>query len=437
MTTIEDRLQELRHTVGLPTWPGLPDVEELAGRAAWRRRRHRRRRLAVAGVVAVAVLVPAVVVARQEDDPDTRVGSESPDQTGPPATTPLPASGIPIVLVATNMWDGSLVVEDLDAGVRSDYADGEHVVDYKTPEDFAESGPNSASARHVIAALTVDGKLIAGVMPDPLVVFAPGQSLSEPGRQLPGTAGWRAFLPTEGGDALWVTTGSGVLVLFDLATGQIRLSLDEVGATSLVGVTGDHALLHDGYNNQGRVRMVSPSGEVTLAEPPAGALGPGVKASFVGASPTRSAWLLDSQEMPPGWTRQGLGQTVLIVGPGGDTTEIPILEDDGSLWTWEGSQTGIGAMRTLTADGTRLLVNIAAPGDTIPTQLAVVDLVAGTARVVYEGGGEGFWAADDRTAVLLTGDGSGSTAIVAVDTDTGTATTVDHLDPRSQVIAAA
>jgi hypothetical protein len=66
--------------------------------------------------------------------------------------------------------------------------------------------------------------------------------------------------------------------------------------------------------------------------------------------------------MPPGWTRQGLGQTVLIVGPGGDTTEIPILEDDGSLWTWEGSQTGIGAMRTLTADSTRLLVNIAASG---------------------------------------------------------------------------
>lgn len=93
--------------------------------------------------------------------------------------------------------------------------------------------------------------------------------------------------------------------------------------------------------------------------------------------------------MPPGWTRQGRGQTVLIVGPGGDTTEIPILEDDGSLWTWEGSQTGIGAMRTLTADGTRLLVTIAASGDTIPTQLAVVDLVAGTARVLYEGGARG------------------------------------------------
>ncbi len=226
-------------------------------------------------------------------------------------------------------------------------------------------------------------------------------------------------------------------MLIDLATGEVRQSLVGAGATTLVGVTGDNALLHDGYNNHGRVRMVSPSGETTLLEPPPGALDPPSRASFVGADTTRSVWLIDSQELPPGISSQGLGDTVLIVGPGGETTEIPVLEDDGSIWTWEGSQTGHGAMRTLSADGTRLLLNIAAPGDTIPTQLVVVDLVAGTARVVFEGGAvEGFWAADDRTAIVVDSGGSDAT-IVTVDTVTGTATTVDHLPEHFQVIAAA
>ncbi len=164
MTAIEDRLQELRYTVGLPS---LPDVDELAARATGRRRRRRRHRLVAAGTVTVALLVPAVLVARQGDDPDTRVGTESPGQPSPAATTPLPASGIPIVLFGTNPWDGSIIVSDLDAGVRATYADGEHSVDFKTPEDFeadASAGDGSARFGNMSAALTADGELIAGVM---------------------------------------------------------------------------------------------------------------------------------------------------------------------------------------------------------------------------------------------------------------------------------
>jgi hypothetical protein len=184
MTAIEERLHELRYTVGVPS---LPDVDELAGRATRRRRRHRRRALVAAGA-AVALLVPAVVIARHGDDPDIRLRTGSPGQPAPPDTTPLPVTGIPIVLLGTNVSDGSIVLSDLDAGVRTTYADGEHAIDFKTPADFAAdaaAGDGSATYENVSAALTVDSELIAGVMPAPLVVFAPGQPLSEPGRQLP------------------------------------------------------------------------------------------------------------------------------------------------------------------------------------------------------------------------------------------------------------
>lgn len=92
------------------------------------------------------------------------------------------------------------------------------------------------------------------------------------------------------------------------------------------------------------------------------------------------------------------------------------------------------AARDAVADGTRLLLNIAPPGTTVPNRLVVVDLVAGTARVVFEARGvEGFWAADDRTAIVV-----GGGAVVAVDTVTGTATTIDdHPSEGFQVIAAA
>jgi hypothetical protein len=98
-TALEERLQELRHTIRVPS---LPDVDELAGRAT-RRRRGRRRRVAVAaGALAVVVLLPAVIVARHGDDPDVRVRTGAPGQPGPPATTPLPVSGIPIDLFESN-----------------------------------------------------------------------------------------------------------------------------------------------------------------------------------------------------------------------------------------------------------------------------------------------------------------------------------------------
>jgi hypothetical protein len=68
----------------------------------------------------------------------------------------------------------------------------------------------------------------------------------------------------------------------------------------------------------------------------------------------------------------------------------------------------------------------------------VVDLVAGTARVVFEGrvAVDAFWAADDRTVIVLD-PGDPDTTITAVDTKTGTATTIDHLPRDVQLIAAA
>jgi hypothetical protein len=444
MTTIEDRLHELRRTVGLPA---MPSADELRQQATRRRRRHRRRGLVALSAVAVAMalLVPTVVTAARSDEADTRAGSEDAGQADPPATTPLPVSDIPAVLFATDHWDGSIVVSDLESGVRATYLDGEHTVDFKTPEhveadananasehvEADASRPRSTTSDIVAAAVTSDGELIAGVMPEALVVFAPGQSLSEPGRELPGTAGWLQFLPTGSGDDLWITTRSGDLDLVDLETGEVRQSVHPPSRGRLVGVTGDAALLQDG-GKYDRVLMVSPTGETTPLEPPAGSLAPSSRAWFVGADPTRSVWLLDTQ------ARQGLGQTVLIVGPGGDTTEIPVPTGDDALWTWQGSQSGFGAMRTLSADGTKLLLNVSeSAGSTIPTRLVVVDLVAGTARPVFEGGGnEAFWARDDRTAIVIDVGGPAPT-VVAVDTETGTATPIDGaLSGRDMVIAA-
>jgi hypothetical protein len=239
-TALEERLQELRHTIRVPS---LPDVDELAGRAT-RRRRGRRRRVAVAaGALAVVVLLPAVIVARHGDDPDVRVRTGAPGQPGPPATTPLPVSGIPIDLFESNPCDGSIIVNDLDAGVRATYADGEHTLDFGAPHSDFDAGDEEACSLAeemmggvLSAALTADGALIAGVMPaqmhGPLVVFAPGQPLSEPGRQLRATADWQDFRPTERGDGLWVITDAGDLVLVDLATGDVR--------QSLAGAAGDN-----------------------------------------------------------------------------------------------------------------------------------------------------------------------------------------------------
>jgi hypothetical protein len=176
--------------------------------------------------------------------------------------------------------------------------------------------------------------------------------------------------------------------------------------------------------------MVSPSGETTLLAPPP-AVDPPDKASFVVADATRSVWLVNDPERPLGGRGAFGGQTMLIVGPRGDTKEIPVLGDDGSLWNLQGSQIGMSGLRTLTADGTHLLLGILAPGNTLPTRLVDVDLGAGTPHVVYEGANvEGFWAADDRTAIVFDsrGDASGpDTTLVAVDTETGAVTTLEHL----------
>jgi hypothetical protein len=128
MTTIEDRLQDLRRSVSVPD---LPTADQVARRG--RQRRHRRRAVRAVGVLTVLALVPLVLERLSGDGEEGQVVSGSPpDPVAPPGATKLSTSGIPAVLFAINAWDGSVLVSDLDAGFRATYPDGAHSLTSKT-----------------------------------------------------------------------------------------------------------------------------------------------------------------------------------------------------------------------------------------------------------------------------------------------------------------
>jgi hypothetical protein len=349
------------------------------------------------------------------------------------------------VLFATNVWDGSVLVSDLDGGFRATYPDGVHSLDFKDAADIrdvpAGAGPDSTSSRFVAAALTNNDELIAGVQSGPVVAFPAGRTadgqhelvaggLEEPGREILGSVGWSHLLPTESGDAVWIQTDVGDLELVDTDTGDVRQSVTRPSGSRLVDVVGENAVVYNDFNAPGSVVEVSPSGETTILEPPE-------TASFVAASPTRSVWIAGDTVTPDGSILVGVGETVLVVADDGDTTSIPVPAGAGGRWAWLGSQTGIGSMRTRTSDDAKLLLTLTDPSNpssTIPTRLVVVEIEEGTADIVFEdpGGLEAFWARGDRTAIVLhskAGGEVGQTSVTAVDTVTASTTTIDDAVP--------
>jgi hypothetical protein len=448
MTAIEDQLEELGRSVSPPD---LPTADQVARRG--KQRRHRRRAVRALSVLTVLALVPLLLMRLSGDGEEGQVVSgDPPDPVAPPGAAQLSESGIPAVLFATNVWDGSVLVSDLDAGFRATYPDGAHALDFKDAADIRDvptgGDPASTETRFVAAALTNNDELIAGVQSGPVVAFPAGRTaggqhellaggLQEPGREILGAVGWSHFLPTESGDAVWIQTNVGDLELVDTETGDVRQSVTRPSGSRLVVVVGDNAVVYNDFNDPGTAVVVSPSGETTILEPPE-------TASFVAASPTRSVWIASDSVTPDGSILVGVGETVLIVADDGDMTSIPVPAGAGGRWAWLGSQTGIGSMRTLTSDDTKLLLTLTDPSNpssTIPTRLAVVDIEEGTADIVFEdpGGLEAFWARDDRTAIVLhseAGGEAGQTTVTAVDTITGATTTIDDAMPAGfQVIA--
>jgi hypothetical protein len=448
MTTIEDRLQELGRSVRPPD---LPTADQVARRG--KQRRHRRWAVRALGLLTALALVPLVFVQLRGDGEEGQVVSvDPPDPVAPPGATQLSESGIPAVLFATNVWDGSVLVSDLEAGFRATYPDGAHSLDFKDAADIqdvpADGEPVSTSSRFVAAALTANEQLIAGVQAGPVVAFPAGRSadgqhdllaggLEEPGREILRSDEWVGLLPTESGDAVWIQTSAGDLELVDAETGNSRQSITRPSGSRLVDVVGDNAVAYNDFNDPGSVVVVSPAGETTILEPPE-------TASFVAASPSRSVWIAGDRVTPDGSILVGVGETVLVVADDGDTTSIPVPTGAGGRWAWLGNQTGIGSMRTLTSDDAKLLLTLTDPSNptsTIPTRLVVIDIEEGTADIVFEDpdGLEAFWARDDRTAIVLHSEPGrvGLTTVTAVDTVTAATTTINDAVPDGfNVIAA-
>lgn len=440
MTTIEDRLQELGRSVRPPD---LPIADQVARRG--KQRRHRRRAIRALSLLTALALVPLVFVQLRGDGEEGQVVSvDPPDPVAPPGATQLSESGIPAVLFATNGWDGSVLVSDLEAGFRATYPDGAHSLDFKDAADIrdvpADGELASTSSRFVAAALTANEELIAGVQGGPAVAFPAGRSadgqhdlvaggLEEPGREILRSDEWVRLLPTESGDAVWIQTNAGDLELVDAETGNVRQSITRPSGSRLVDVVDDNAVAYNDIDDPGRVVVVSPAGEMTILEPPEAA-------SFVAASPSRSVWIAGDRVTPDGSILVGVGETVLVVADDGDTTSIPVPAGAGGRWAWLGSQTGIGSMRTLTSDDSKLLLTLTDPSNptsTIPTRLVVVDIEEGTADIVFEDpdGLEAFWARDDRTAIVLHSEAGrvGLTTVTAVDTVTAATTTINDAVP--------
>ena len=440
MTAIEDQLEELGRSVSPPD---LPTADQVARRG--KQRRHRRWAVRALGLLTALALVPLVFVQLRGDREEGQVVRvDPPDPVAPAGATQLSENGIPAVLFATNVWDGSVLVSDLEAGFRATYPDGAHSLDFKDAADIRDvptaGEPASTSSRFVAAALTANEELIAGVQAGPVVAFPAGRSadgqhdlvaggLEEPGREILRSDDWVGLLPTESGDAVWIQTNGGDLELVDAETGNVRQSITRPSGSRLVDVIGDSAVAYNDFNDPGSVVVVSPAGETTILEPPE-------TASFVAASPSRSIWIAGDRVTPDGSILVGVGETVLVVADDGDTTSIPVPAGVGGRWAWLGSQTGFGSMRTVTSDDSKLLLTLTDPSNptsTIPTRLVVLDIEEGTADIVFEDpdGLEAFWARDDRTAIVLHSEAGrvGLTTVTAVDTVTAATTTINDAVP--------
>jgi hypothetical protein len=410
-----------------------------------RRRRRIRLAQAAAGVGVAAVLVGAVTAAQGGTD-----GSEGRVTTGDlrgacPASRDgysveqISDGGVPAVLLASDLNAGAVTVIDLERGCRAVY-----------PADAHTMGGDVLAA-----AFTSRDQLIPESWGRPPRVYPAGRTaaghhvlvdggLAEPGEPLPvGVTG--DVFPTDSGEGAWFmpdtrdAVADKVLGFLDLATGEIR-QVTVPGGSLLVDVDGDNAVVHPaaitptGVGSSTELApghdmlMVTPAGETsTLAAPESG--------SYVTRAAGRTIWIAGG--MRPRDAYCPCADRVIVVAGDGTATPIPVPDGEGGQWRDPGPL-GLGdaPLRTVTRDGTRLLLQLTDPErpGTDPTRLAVVDLEEGTADVLSVPGATAAWAGDDRTAIVVGGP-AGNT-VTAVDTTTGDTTTIDGAIPDgSRLIA--
>lgn len=415
-------------------------------------RRRRRVRLVQAAASIGLVGALATAVAASQDTPDGTEGRVATgDVTGDGPRCPagdsgftvesLSARGVPAVLLASDINAEAVVVSDLDRGCRAVYPGDAHTL-----------------GQLLAAAFTSNDQLIAAAFGGPPLVYPAGRTasgqhvlvdggLAQPGDPLPDGPSGDLF-PTDSGDAVWFmpdTTeldGDKPLGFVDLGTGETREVTVPAGSL-LVDVDGDNAILHPaaikaagagtvielepGYD----MLAVAPSGETTTLEAPE-------PASFVTRTQGQTIWIAGDIRFRD--ASCPCGDRVLVVADDGTTTAIPLPDNEGSQLRDPGPRSlGSPSLRTVTSDGTRLLLQLTDPSqpESTPTRLVVVDLEAGTMDVFPVAGTAAFWASDDRTAILVNegvrpdGDGPGTAAnsVIAVDTVTGATTTIDNALP--------
>lgn len=454
MSTVEDRLHELRR---FPTPGDLPPVDELARRGA-RRQRRRRARVATGGLAGLALVASLVVVQVTGDrGGDDQVVTEGlPASDTPPAPRgvvieELSASGIPAVLVAwqtdinvggdengrgaEKIEGGDVAVIDLESGFRALYPEDAHPLDLEdssasavltSRDDLLVWNPFTMSTMAFPAGRTDEGhnELLVG-------------GLSQADREIYGSA--TEVIPTDEGDAAWVLSdvaSRDKLQLIDVDTGDVRRTIDIPAQSHLVDVVGDDAVVYPGPVSGippiTNILRVSSDGKTSPVEPPE-------PASYIGGTSDHSVWIAMDPDGPFG------GDRVLLVGNDGDTTSVPVPEDD-TEWTTGGNPYGSRTMPIVTSDGSRVLLMLTTKTDDGTTgRLVAVDIEEGTAEVIFDspdghGLGTAFWADDDRTVVVSHGQlesDSFGTTVTAVDTVTGSTTTIDDAVPEGyfQIVA--
>jgi hypothetical protein len=422
MTSTESPLEQLRAQLV----DGIPRFE----------RRRRRRRVAGVGVALASVaglVMVSVAVARGDNAEDVAtdvVIDEGLFGEPPPgvAVDRLSRGGIPAVLVATSGNAFGLAVADLDGGYRATYPDGVHAA--------GEGGALSG------AVVTAADRLVLWRSDQPALAYpadrdADGRhelvdgGLAEPGVEVGTILGERTIMPTERGDAAWILAAGDAsdkrLELVDLATGEVRVATTVPPGSRLVDAVGDDAVIHPAFvGATDRVLAVSPTGDTRDIAAP---------------EPARLAGLTEDSVV---WIAGGDPDSVvgdrLIVATDSGTTTVDLPGQGG--WVRAGAPTvpsNSPPLRTMTADGTRLLLALTDPTNpnSVADRVVVVDLERSGARVVYEGAGasSAFWAGDDKTALVVEGTDDGQ-VVTAVDTSTDRAITIDDVVPSGFRIVA-
>jgi hypothetical protein len=138
----------------------------------------------------------------------------------------------------------------------------------------------------------------------------------------------------------------------------------------------------------------------------------------------------------------GGGDSLRLVRDGRQTVTIDAPAE--GRWTQSGSPTipsNSPDFRTLTRDGTRLLVALTEPdddGNEVAARVVLVDLVRQQAEVLCHcaGAGSAFWAQDDRHVVIIGRSAERQQVAHVVDTVDGSQTTIDAIPRGYYVIAA-